>query len=111
MVISIREFNVGLYREHLEEASFLYDQRLSYLDDPDIDCPHARGWEERFEAHIDALVLGGESALNVCRQQASTGDAGQMHAALRVMCRQNRREDLVATLARIDASEDAAVRA
>ena len=68
---SIRQFNVELYREHLEEASFLYEQRLAYLHDPEVNWPDLGDWEERFEAHIDALVVGGELALEICRRRLS----------------------------------------
>src|SRR3954463_2420992 len=111
MATSIRQFNVELYREHLDEASFLYEQRLAYLHDPEITWPSLREWEERFEAHIDALVVGGDLALDICRQQAADGDSGEMHAALRVFCRQGRKEDAFALLHALDAANDDAVRA
>ena len=111
MATTIREFNVELYREHLEEASFLYEQRLAYLHDPEVNWPDLRDWEERFEAHIDALVVGGELALEVCRQQAAAGDAGEMHAALRVLCRQDRKDDAFRVLGALDPTDEGAVRA
>ena len=111
MATSIRQFNVELYREHLEEASFLYEQRLAYLHDPEVNWPDLRDWEERFEAHIDALVVGGELALEVCRQQAAEGDAGEMHAALRVFCRRDRKDDAFAVLSALDPTDEEAVRA
>ena len=111
MATSIRQFNVELYREHLEEASFLYEQRLAYLHDPEVNWPDLRDWEERFEAHIDALVVGGELALDICRQQAADGDAGEMHAALRVFCRQDRKDHAFAVLDTLDPTDDDVVRA
>jgi len=32
----ILDFETELYQEHLEEASFLYEQRLTLFDDPEI---------------------------------------------------------------------------
>ena len=90
MAVSIRQFNIELYQEHLEEASFLYEQRLSLLDDPEITWRDLREFEDRFEAHIDALVVGEDLALEVCRTQAKEGDFGELHAAVRVFCRQNK---------------------
>ena len=90
MAVSIRQFNIELYQEHLEEASFLYEQRLSLLDDPEITWKDLGEFEDRFEAHIDALVVGEELALKVCRTQAQEGDFGELHAAVRVFCRQNK---------------------
>jgi uncharacterized protein (TIGR02270 family) len=111
VVTSIRAFNVELYREHLDEASFLYDQRLAYLHDPEVNWPDLKDWEERFESHIDALVVGGELALDVCRQQVAAGAAGEMHAALRVFCRQDRKDDAFAVLGALDPTDEGAVRA
>ncbi len=101
-----REFNIGLYREHLAEASFLYEQRLAHLHDPEVLWPDIRYLEERFEAHIDALVLGGELALEVCRQP---DDAGEMHAALCVFCRRDLKDDGFAILNALDPEDDQAV--
>ena len=106
MATSVRQFNVELYREHLEEASFLYEQRWAYLHDPEVDWPKLKDWEDRIEAHIDALVVGGELALDVCRQQATEGDAGEMHAALCVFCRQDGKQDALAVLKTLDPSDE-----
>lgn len=95
MAVSVRQFNIELYQEHLEEASFLYEQRLALLDDPEITWKDLAEFEGRFEAHIDALVVGEDLALDVCRTQAMDGDFGELHAAVRVFCRQHR-GDLVA---------------
>jgi uncharacterized protein (TIGR02270 family) len=90
MAVTIRQFNIELYQEHLEEASFLYEQRLALLNDPEITWRDIGEFEERFEAHIDALVVGDELALEMCRQQVEEGDFGELHAAIRVFCRQNK---------------------
>ncbi|HYT92561.1 MAG TPA: HEAT repeat domain-containing protein [Gemmataceae bacterium] len=92
MSLSPRQFYIDLYREHLEEASFLYDQRRTLFENPEIPWPRLGEFEDRFEAHIDALVVGGDLALEVCQQRAVEGDAGELHAAVRVFCRQNRKD-------------------
>ncbi|MGD8837009.1 MAG: HEAT repeat domain-containing protein [Desulfobacteraceae bacterium] len=90
-----QQFRRSFYIENLEEASFLYEQRLLLLNDTEITWKDLAGFEERFEAHIDALVVGEEPALEVCRAEALEGDFGELHAAVRVFCRQNK-GDLVA---------------
>jgi hypothetical protein len=82
-------FRIGLYLEHLEEASFLYEQRITLLYDPELSWRDLADFEERFEAHIDALVVGEELALSTCLQQAIEGDFGELHATVRVVCRWN----------------------
>ena len=102
MAVSIRQFNIELYQEHLEEASFLYEQRLSLLDDPEITWKDLAEFEDRFEAHIDALVVGKGLALEVCRTQAQEGDFGELHAAVRVFCRQNKGDFVAETWRDLD---------
>jgi len=90
MATSPRAFLIELYREYLEEASFLYEQRLALLDDPEISWKDLGEFEERFEAHIDGLMVGEELAVEVCMERAEEGDFGELHAAVRVFCRRNR---------------------
>jgi uncharacterized protein (TIGR02270 family) len=90
-------FLVELYEEHLEEASFLYEQRPALFRNPELSWRRIGEFEERLEAHIDALVLGEELAIEVCKRRASEGGFGETHAAVRVFCRQGRK-DLVWTL-------------
>jgi len=103
-----REFKLGLYREHLAESSFLYEQRLAHLADPEVKWPDLRHLEERFEAHVDALVIGGELALEACRDHA---DSGEMHSVLCVFCRHELKDEAFALLNAIDPTDDQAVAA
>lgn len=90
MATSIKTFKIELYQEHLEEASFLYEQRLRLLRDPEISWRDVGEFEDRLEAHIDALVVGEELALQVCKQRSVEGDFGELFAAICVFCRQTR---------------------
>ncbi len=111
MATSIRQFNIELYEEHLEEASFLYEQRLAYLNDPELTWRDLDEFEERFEAHIDALVVGADLALEVCKAQCSAGDFGELHAAMRVFCRQDRADLAFAVLQGMDTDDEDATQA
>ena len=91
---SRRGWHVELYLEHLAEAAALWEQRPADRLNPDLSWLDLGTDEARLEAHLDALVLGGDLALAVCRQQSLAGDAGERHAAFRVFCRQGR-PDLV----------------
>lgn len=102
MATSTRAFLVELYEEYLEEASFLYGQRLGLLENPEISWKKVREFEERFEAHIDGLVVGEERALAVCKKHAMEGDFGELHAAVRVFCRQGRRDLVFSAIQQID---------
>ena len=108
---SDRGFAIGLYLEHLEEASFLYEQRLALLDDREVGWPDLADFEERLEAHLDALTVGGELALAVCRQQALQGDVGEYHATISVFCRHQRFDLLQAALDPLDPADEERIRA
>ena len=111
MFSSLKQFHIDMYREHLESASFIHDQRQAYLHDPELDWPDLVEWEDRMEAHLDALVLGGGLALEVCRRQAVAGDAGEAHAALRVLCRQGRKDYAFGVLSTLDLEDEEVLRA
>jgi uncharacterized protein (TIGR02270 family) len=78
---------------------------LSLFNDAEVTWKGIADFEERFEAHIDGLVVGGELALEVCVKQASEGDFGEVHAAVRVFCRQNRRDLVLKVLKEVDAGD------
>jgi hypothetical protein len=111
VAVSTRQFRIDLYREHLEDASFLYDQHRAYQRDPEVNWIDLRAWEERIEAHLDALVVGGRLALQVCEERALEGDAGEKHAALRVFCRADRKDETFAVLRQLDPGNAEALRA
>ena len=87
MVTSLRQFHVDLYEEHLDEASFLWEQARAVRSQPDLSWVDAGPFEERLEAHVDALMVGGDAALEVCRRRATEGEAGELFVALCVVCR------------------------
>lgn len=97
------DFANDLYLEHLSEASFLYEQRLTLVDDPEIIRLDIKDFEDRFEPHIDGLVVGEELALEICKQQ---GDFGELHAAVHVFYRQNRKDLVLEVIEGLD-PEDA----
>lgn len=111
MTASNRDFLIELYQEHLEEASFLYEQRLELFQDPEVAWTDIDDFEQRLEAHIDALVLGGQLALDICRTQATEGDFGELHAALRVFCRQDRKDLVFKAIERIDPDDPESIQA
>lgn len=105
MATSINNFLIELYKEHLEEASFLYEQRLSLFDDPEVTWLDIEDFEARFEPHIDGLVVGEDLAIDVCKTQAVEGDFGELHAAVSVFCRQNRKDLVEEILDQLDFDE------
>src|ERR1019366_3105391 len=99
MAPSQRAFLIRLYEEYLEEASFLYAQRRTIFQNPEIQWTKIGQFEERLEAHIDGLVVGGTLALEVAAAHAAGGDGGELFAAVGVFCRQDRRGSALAVLA------------
>jgi uncharacterized protein (TIGR02270 family) len=107
MDTSTRAFQIDLYLEHLEEAAFLYEQRNALRKKPDFSWRAIADFEERLEAHIDALVVGGELALEICRKRAQEGEPGELFAATCVLCRQASTQGLAALLKGLDAVDPA----
>ena len=105
--MSARDFSIGLYREHLDEVSFLYTQRRAYVNDPEIKWTALRQWEERIEAHIDGLVLGDSLAIEICQRAA--GQPGDLYAALSVFCRRKLKQDVFAMLGRLESDRRVSV--
>jgi uncharacterized protein (TIGR02270 family) len=97
-----RRFSAELYLEHLEEASFLYEQRIGLYDDPEVTWLGIGRFEERFAAHLDALVGGGDAALETCQRKTEEGEPGELYTAVCTFCRSGRRELLGAVLKRLD---------
>ena len=89
-----KAFHNTLFREYLEEASFLYEQRTRLFHDPEIYWLELEEFEDRLEAYIDALVVGGELALKVCLEQAVGDDFGELYTVIRVLC-QHQRSDMI----------------
>jgi hypothetical protein len=83
-------FSRNLYLEHLEEAALLYVYLLSSFNDNSDSSEDKKEIEERFETHIDALVIGGEFAINICMEQLQTGDEEVLYPCLCLFRRQNR---------------------
>ncbi|MBZ5582092.1 MAG: HEAT repeat domain-containing protein [Acidobacteriia bacterium] len=102
MAVSQRAFLIRLYEEYLEEASFLYSQRRALLGNDEIPWQKLAGFEERLEAQIDGLAVGGALALETAAARAAEGDAGELFAALCVFCRQGSRERALTALERLD---------
>jgi uncharacterized protein (TIGR02270 family) len=106
MATSSKAFLVELYEEYLEEASFLYEQRRGLYNNPEVAWKKIGEFENRLEAHLDGLVVGGSLALDVCKRRAEEGDFGELFAALSVLCRQNHRDLVLSILEKLD-PEDA----
>jgi hypothetical protein len=87
MATSLHQFQVDLYEEHLDEAGFLWEQARAVRQQQETSWTDAGSFEERLEAHIDALMVGGDAALEVCRSRAAEGEPGELFGALCVVCR------------------------
>ncbi|MEY4766823.1 MAG: hypothetical protein RI907_3496 [Pseudomonadota bacterium] len=83
----MREFLIPLYTEHLEEASFLYGLCRSRRRDDEWPWTDVADTEARLEAHLDALVLGGDLALETGLARLPDADAGEWFALAAVVAR------------------------
>lgn len=67
--------------EHAEEAAFLWQQRDMAVRAPDFDLDDVMEWDERVEAHLDGLLIAGETGW---QQTAAVGfdDPGEFFTGL-----------------------------
>ncbi len=111
MWTSVRTFKIGLYEEHLGEASFLYEQRRGLLSDPEMSWLRIRDFEERLTAHIDALSVGEQLALDVCREHILSADPGELFAITSLACVERHAPVITELTGKLDYENAAAVRA
>lgn len=102
MVATLKAFTRGLHEEHLQEISLLFEQQQAVRLKPDFTWPEAADIEERIEAHLDALLIGAEPALEVCRHAVKEGDFGELYGATVVFCRQHQAPLLAEVLRQMD---------
>ncbi len=57
-----------IIEEHAEEAAFLWQQRTAAVDAPDYDIEELAEADERVDAHLDALNIGGEPSWEICKE-------------------------------------------
>jgi len=87
-------FSEDLYKEHLEEVAFLYVNRLYLLSEYKGSWKDIAKIESKIQGHIEALFMGDDLALDVCRQMRNDANQGIFYAAVRVFCR-HKKDDWV----------------
>lgn len=88
--MTLRRFYEQLFDEHLEEGSFLFEQRMYLIHDVELSWRDHEEFEARFQRHFEGLLHGGEPALKACVDKAGSGDFGECHTALRVLLQRDR---------------------
>lgn len=102
MAATLKAFTRGLHEEHLQEISLLFEQLQAVRLKPAFAWPDAADIEQRIEAHLDALLIGGATALEVCRHAVREGDFGELYGATVVFCRQEQAPLLAEVLREMD---------
>jgi hypothetical protein len=105
MVLSQPAFLARLYEEYLGDAAFLYAQRRKLLAEEYTPWTKIARLEERIAALLDGLAIGAERAVDVCGQRVSSGDPGELYAAIRLFCRRDCRDLVLTTLDGLDAAD------
>lgn len=83
--IGFPEFFHEFQEEHLSEIEFLLGQRQRHVRDPEFAWPALANMEDRLEAHVDAMCVGGAPALELAREAMAGGDEAQTMAGLYVV--------------------------
>jgi hypothetical protein len=99
MALSLRGFKVAMYEEHLEEIAFLHAQCAALRADRRRGWQDAAPFEDRLEAHLDALVLGGRLAQDTALARSDEAEPGELFATTALLCRLGEARPLQALLA------------
>ncbi|MCX4241752.1 hypothetical protein [Paraliomyxa miuraensis] len=84
------EFTREIFDHHWSEASWLYARReVLHVQGHLLSFDQWAELEERTQAHVMALERGGRLVLGECHERATEGDAGELHTAMRVLCRRD----------------------
>jgi hypothetical protein len=75
------EFLRGLLAKHFEELEFLLSQRAIALESSAHRLENLYDLEERIDAHLDGLILGGDDALPLLREAIGGDEPGPVSAA------------------------------
>ncbi len=84
------EFVGGLYTEHLEEISDLSVLRCFLSRQENQSWSDLGEIEERIEAHLDALIVGGEEALKISKELSTNGFGDERIGCAALFCRRSR---------------------
>lgn len=77
-----------LFDHHWSEASWLYARReVLHVQGALLSSEQWLEIEARAEAHVVALDRGGRLVLDECEARLADGDTGELHTAMRVLCR------------------------
>lgn len=97
---AIEAFEQRQFQEHLDEASFLYEQRLAQMFRDMVTWTELASLEARRQAHLDALESGGMRALDLAWAQASSSGAeGETFVAVSLCARLGRFQKLAELVA------------
>lgn len=99
-------FRRSIYQEHRDEAAALYDLRTRYLDDVTVPLDFLAEVDQRLEAHLDGIVLGGVEARAVCAE-AGAGEPGLVNLAARGLIRSQQREPFLELIETVDLGDPA----
>lgn len=105
MTISKTTFYQSLYLEHCEELADFYATRNDSLSNPELFWLDHAYDEQIAEAHLDALVIGGELALATVIKQCEEGNAEDLFVATVLFCRLDQLRPFFAWFTKLDLTD------
>ncbi len=96
----------SIFDHHWREASWLYERRAVLYTQGAL--LSTKGWlelEARTDTHVRALALGDALVYDECEHKALEGDVGELHTAIRLLCRGDRSDRFNALVDRLDWAE------
>ena len=84
-----KKFTMALCAEHLDEAAFLYALEQKILSTPSAPWSGALQFENRLDAHLNALAIEGDLAIDASRTRTDSSDPGDLYVLARIACQKN----------------------
>lgn len=109
--VDLDPFGATLYAQHLEQCAAAYERKVWSRDDDELTWLDADDFDQRIEVHLDAMVIGDERAVEVCRNQVPEVDFGGWFAGIALCCRLDRQDLLEELLGQLDVSDEENVNA
>ncbi|MEP1446868.1 MAG: hypothetical protein ABJK37_12215 [Paraglaciecola sp.] len=102
MAISETQFLHDLFDEHVDEASFLHQQKISQLRAQEITWAEIHDDEQRFAAHVDALIINGVEAEPYLAKKTGDFDSEQLFVYVSFLIRADKFDRFLNLLEEID---------
>jgi len=105
MAISATHFLQDLLDEHFDEASVLHEQKTLQLSTQEVTWAELKSEDQRFEAHLDALVVDAIDAEAYLASKVEDFDCNELFVYVSFLIRMDKLDTFILLLGQVDLSD------